>query len=291
VLFPGKASLTDGDDASSEGGGAIEDNEMEEDVSVNEDEEDEEEEERHDNEEAVGPARTASGQIKGSRGRNERVMAPAEVRNTLRLVFQKESELCSLMFGRHGSPLAIQGRIIAPSILADMFFMDVMPVPPTRFRPASKMNGELFENAQNSLLTAVISTTQRIRELNQRCINYAKMEKGEMIMDELSKIEGKRAFEQLLETLIRLQHDVNSFMDSSKNPTLMRQGKLPPPGVKQLLEKKEGLFRKHMMVSIKTSSTADLRVNESIMPLDRSSHQTSISKPTRLVSHQSSPRS
>lgn len=41
---------------------------------------------------------------------------------------------------------------------------------------------------------------------------------------------------------------VNSFMDSNKNPTPTFQGKLPPQGVKQLLEKKEGLFRKNMMV-------------------------------------------
>ena len=58
----------------------------------------------------------------------------------------------------------------------------------------------------------------------------------------------------MLEALIKLQHDVNSFMDSTKNPTIMRQGKLPPQGVKQLLEKKEGLFRKHMMVSDKALS-------------------------------------
>jgi DNA-directed RNA polymerase I subunit RPA1 len=30
----------------------------------------------------------------------------------------------------------------------------------------------------------------------------------------------------------------------------MRMGKLPPAGVKQGLEKKEGLFRKHMMVCL-----------------------------------------
>jgi len=39
-------------------------------------------------------------------------------------------------------------------------------------------------------------------------------------------------------------------MDSNKNPQIIRYGKLPPAGVKQTLEKKEGLFRKHMMVSV-----------------------------------------
>ena len=52
----------------------------------------------------------------------------------------------------------------------------------------------------------------------------------------------------LLEALIQLQVDVNSFIDTSKNPQVVRQGKLPPAGVKQGLEKKEGLFRMNMMV-------------------------------------------
>jgi DNA-directed RNA polymerase I subunit RPA1 len=243
----GRANGND-DDARSDGSSAEEDNEMPEDESV-QDEDDEEEDEADGDDDGNAPARTASGQLKGPRGRNERVMAAAEVRGHLRRLFTNETELCSLLFGRHGSPTSIKGQTIAPTLLADMFFMDVIPVPPTRFRPASKMNDELFENAQNSLLSTVISTSQRIQLLNQRMVDFAKAEKGEIVMDEIIKVEGQRAFAQLLEALIKLQHDVNSFMDSSKNPTIMRQGKLPPPGVKQLLEKKEGLFRKHMMVS------------------------------------------
>ena len=56
-----------------------------------------------------------------------------------------------------------------------------------------------------------------------------------------------RTYQRLLEELITLQHGVNSFIDSSKNPTRLPQGREPTPGVKQVLEKKEGLFRKHMM--------------------------------------------
>jgi DNA-directed RNA polymerase I subunit RPA1 len=111
------------------------------------------------------------------------------------------------------------------------------------------MGDELFENAQNSLLSTVIATSKRIQDLNQRLIDGERAERGELVLDAVQKGENQRAFGQLLEALIKLQNDVNSFIDSSKNPAPMRQGKLPPPGVKQLLEKKEGLFRKHMMVS------------------------------------------
>jgi hypothetical protein len=60
----------------------------------------------------------------------------------------------------------------------------------------------------------------------------------------------------------------------------MRQGKLPPSGVKQLLEKKEGLFRKNMMVSrvsllqVGCDLTSQRRANVSITLLVPSFLQT-----------------
>ena len=234
---------------SSEGGSAREDNKLGPHGSADESEEDEEEAE------GVGKqrrARAANGNIKGVKGRNERVMSPVEVRNHLRLVFKNEPDLCTLLFGRHnGSPRSNASDPI--SQLADMFFMDVIPVTPTRFRPASKLGDDLFENSQNTLLSAVLTTCEHIQELNQRLINQAKAERAEIVLDAVDKAEGSRSFSMLLEALMKLQHDVNSFMDSSKNPSVIRQGKLPPQGVKQLLEKKEGLFRKHMMVCLRES--------------------------------------
>ncbi|WWC70704.1 uncharacterized protein I206_104655 [Kwoniella pini CBS 10737] len=219
----------------------------EEDNAMEVDEEDEEaQDEEEDEDIARTVAKSASGQVKGARGRNERVMSASEVRAHLRLLFHREPEICRLLYGRHGSPSSRSNQPTSGP-LADMFFMDVVPVTPTRFRPPAKMGEELFENSQNSLLSAVITTSHRIQELNGRLIEQAKAERGEAVLDAVAKIDGARAFELLLEALIKLQHDVNSFMDSTKNPAVMRQGQLPPQGVKQLLEKKEGLFRKHMM--------------------------------------------
>lgn len=200
-------------------------------------------------------ARTAAGKAKGPRGRNERVMPPEEVRSHLRILFVKERELCHLLYAR------IRPTSVITSA-ADMFFMDVVPVAPTRFRPASKLGDDLFENQQNSLLTSVLQTCVRIKDLNHNLIMQGKVERGEMVLDAVTKVESGRTFELLLEALVKLQTDVNAFMDSTKNVAPMRQGKLPPQGVKQLLEKKEGLFRKHMMVCIRSCGSTDLRVNE-----------------------------
>ncbi|KAL4241893.1 DNA-directed RNA polymerase subunit [Abortiporus biennis] len=184
--------------------------------------------------------KSASGKVKTSRGRNERVMMPEECRAHLRRLFQNEAVMCSLIFGRHGpfAPLSAQHFSLASS---DIFFLDVLPVTPTRFRPPARMGDMLFEHPQNELLTRVIQTSYRLREIQA---NLIKPDDKSSTSEEANR---KRSLQQLLDGLIQLQHDVNSFIDSSKNPQPVRQGKLPPAGVKQLLEKKEGLFRKHMM--------------------------------------------
>ena len=229
--------------------------------------------------------KSASGKVKTSRGRNERVMPPAEARAHLRRLFERESVMCSLLFGRHGpfAPLSPHNLSLAS---ADMFFLEVLPVTPTRFRPPAKMNDMLFEHPQNELLTRVLVTSYTLRDLNE---SLRSASAKSSTADEAAK---NKLLQGLLDNLIQLQVHVNSFIDSSKNPQPVRQGKLPPPGVKQLLEKKEGLFRKHMMVRpvmmLSLSHRADLlnRESVSITPLVLLSPPTSTSSQTRLVSLQ-----
>ncbi|KAK7060450.1 hypothetical protein VNI00_001215 [Paramarasmius palmivorus] len=184
--------------------------------------------------------RAANGKLKTKRGRNERVIAPEECRAHLRRLFHNESIMCSLLYGKHGpfARVTPEGYALAS---ADMFFLETIPVTPTRFRPPAKMNDILFEHPQNELLAKVLQTSYRLRDLNVKIKEVS--QKG----PEYDATERKKLMGSLLESLIQLQVNVNSFMDSSKNPTPVRQGKLPPAGVKQGLEKKEGLFRKHMM--------------------------------------------
>ncbi|KAG6877242.1 hypothetical protein C0992_010468 [Termitomyces sp. T32_za158] len=202
--------------------------------------EDEDEEESTSVLRAPQPARAANGKLKGKRGRNERVMAPEECRAHLRRLFRNEKIMCALIYGRHGpfAPLTVDQ--LSPAY-ADMFFMEVIPVAPTRFRPPAKMNDVLFEHPQNIMLSKVLNTCYRLRDLNDELKNAS--EKG----PDYDQNVQRKIMASLLESLIQLQVDVNSFIDSSKNPAPTRQGKLPPVGVKQGLEKKEGLFRKNMM--------------------------------------------
>ena len=189
------------------------------------------------------PAKSASGKIKGARGRNERVVAPEEVRAHLRRLYANEAVMCSLLFGRHGpfAKLSKEGYSLAS---ADTFFMEVIPVTPTRFRPPSKLGDTLFEHPQNELLTRLLNTSYRLRDLNTE-LNAVSVKSAEY-----DNGVRRSVLQNLLNALVQLQIDVNSLIDTSKNPQPVRQGRLPPAGVKQGLEKKEGLFRKNMMVYI-----------------------------------------
>ncbi|KAG6842007.1 hypothetical protein C0991_003533 [Blastosporella zonata] len=200
----------------------------------------EDDDEDADKDKANQPARAANGKIKGKRGRNERVVAAEECRAHLRRLFRNEAVTCALIYGRHGpfAPLSVDQLSFAS---ADMFFMEVIPVAPTRFRPPAKMNEILFEHPQNELLAKVMNTCYRLRDIN------IDLQTASEKTPDFDQAVQRGLMAALLERLIQLQIDVNSFMDSSKNPAPVRQGKLPPPGVKQGLEKKEGLFRKNMM--------------------------------------------
>ncbi|KAK9241224.1 hypothetical protein V1525DRAFT_392485 [Lipomyces kononenkoae] len=168
------------------------------------------------------PAKSVSG----------RYVLSTEVRNHLRRLFRKEKNIVQLIF---------QSKATSDSVNADMFFIQYLAVPPTRFRPPSKVGGETHEAVQNELLSRILQSALRIRDLNER-MNELKHDK---VTD--NSVEARQILSQLMNTFVTIQNDVNAFIDSSKSAPTMGAARIPPPGIKQLLEKKEGLFRKHMM--------------------------------------------
>lgn len=155
-----------------------------------------------------------------------------EVRNILRSVFNNEQAVMQSLF--HSRPL------IKATVSADMFFIHALLVPATRFRLPSKMGDEIHENAQNELLSNILKTSLLIKDLNDQISGYFSKQTAAGIE------ERKLLFNRLMNSFVTLQNDVNAFIDSTKNQNAAA-GKTPNPGIKQALEKKEGLFRKHMM--------------------------------------------
>lgn len=115
-------------------------------------------------------------------------------------------------------------------------FLHVLPVPPPRFRPPTRLGEQQFEHPQNVYLNKIIRLNDTLFDLglgnNTNTSNTNNIRNG---------VDLKQALSAWME----LQNCVNGLMDSTK----MQTGGAADPanGIRQLLEKKEGMFRKNMM--------------------------------------------
>lgn len=170
------------------------------------------------------------------------LLLPIQILGHLRKLWSRESEILNLVYGS----VSFKGSATSPLDTPDdshmerksdpaMFFLNILPVTPSKFRPPSKMNDMVYEHPQNAYLTAILKVNQSIADLQTQ-----QSELPSNAKEEIAHVTSK-----LVNAVIALQDAVNNLIDSSKAPLV--QGKPPQAGIRQLLEKKEGLFRKHMM--------------------------------------------
>ncbi|KAG8900507.1 hypothetical protein FRC01_010112, partial [Tulasnella sp. 417] len=196
-------------------------------------------------EEILGaPAIDYRGRVKGARGRSERLIVPEEARAHIRRLFNNEHTLCGLIFGPHGSLAPVDGLGVSPAS-ADMFFVEVVAIPPSRFRPPAERMGQLMEHPQNTQLGKVLTSTYAVRDTNKQLREFS--DKNSKLERVPSPKERDTLIQKLVNQLIQLQVEYNVFVDSSKAPSQNVRGALLAPGVKNILEKKAGLFRQNMM--------------------------------------------
>ena len=139
-----------------------------------------------------------------------------------------------------------------------IFFMRVIPVPPSRFRPPVVMGSMTIEHSQNYYLSKVIELNAQLRILFNVTLELTREESGLKLGSsnagidsssnkQLRKVRDERERTQAnsIRLWVDLQTAINCYMDSTRDPK--GTSGLAPNGIRQLLEKKEGIFRKHMM--------------------------------------------
>lgn len=173
---------------------------------------------------AIGGIRT--GQIPANRA--GRLLSSLEVRNILYRLFANETEIFELLYQPR-----LFGKKGAKTPSPDMFFLHALAVPPTNFRPPAMTAGQIRENTQNVALGKILTDCYRIRDLNKL-----------MADPENTTIKKAEILRGLYASFGNLQDDVNTFLDTTKSVSRLGASEM---GIKQLLEKKEGLFRMHMM--------------------------------------------
>ncbi|KAG8413597.1 hypothetical protein J3458_012671 [Metarhizium acridum] len=156
---------------------------------------------------------------------SQRYISPMEVRARLSELFKKEQDIVSLLYNSKPRTRS------SPDITPDMFFITTILVPPNRYRPEARMgDSQVTEAEQNSLYKSILRGCSKIARV------YSVL-----------KSEEHADITQLHQAWTELQEGVNALIDKSKNPVQGAAAKRNEDGIKQKLEKKEGLFRKNMM--------------------------------------------
>jgi DNA-directed RNA polymerase I subunit RPA1 len=170
----------------------------------------------------------------GTNNKRDRFMHTLEVQAQLKRTWQRDAFLMNCLFGAgpHEQELSCK-----PENGYQRFFMQAIPVPPNRFRPAMQLGGMAVEHGQTQYLSKMMQHNEQVRTHFAAAANA---KDGNNAND--ANAGEPRAYAAWIE----LQTTVNCFMDASKDPSATPI-QLLAPGIRQILERKEGLFRKNMM--------------------------------------------
>uniref|UniRef100_A0A182JXK7 DNA-directed RNA polymerase subunit n=1 Tax=Anopheles christyi TaxID=43041 RepID=A0A182JXK7_9DIPT len=167
----------------------------------------------------------------------------------LRKLYETEGTLLSLLF-----PVLCSIKREEPHYPTDIFFMEVVPVPPCKIRPVRRSNrvagrSTLMEHAQSVLLRNILIANATVRAILTGSEGKEKpLGMSDAAFSQSKSIyqyaKGETETEKLFHAWCQLQTNVDQLLDVEK----MSSGKqVVTSGLKQLIEKKAGLIRMHMM--------------------------------------------
>ncbi|KAL1842584.1 hypothetical protein VTJ49DRAFT_4764 [Mycothermus thermophilus] len=164
----------------------------------------------------------------------QRYLSTMEVQKRLEMLFEREQEILALLY--HAKPRPRHSK----PVTADMFFITALLVPPNRYRPEARMgDSQISEAQQNNLYKMILRAANNVAQISRELASAGK--------DGVSDGRRTRDMSSLYQAWTELQDGVNSLIDRDKNPIQGAAAKRNEEGIKQKLEKKEGLFRKNMM--------------------------------------------
>lgn len=162
---------------------------------------------------------------------SDQYVSAMEIQASISELFHKDKELMELVYNYKATKNT-------NSISADMFFIKTILVPPNKYRPEKKTgDGEIAEAQENQLYKNILTSCELLSQISKEMDDIA-------VRDPRYK---ERDIVDLQNAWVRVQEAVNSLVDSDRNPLQGAAAKQNADGIKQKLEKKEGLFRMNMM--------------------------------------------
>jgi DNA-directed RNA polymerase I subunit RPA1 len=144
-----------------------------------------------------------------SKWKQQRIVTPDVAQEHLKQLWRTEGAIIAKLFGLADTTHGPGG----------ILFMTVIPIPGCRFRPPSVMGDQTFENPHTVKLVEILKACKLINAFDHSTMDATRF----------------------TNTWIKLQECVNVMVDGGMG------GVDEVGGIKQVLEKKEGLFRMHMM--------------------------------------------
>ena len=218
------------------------------------------EEESDDNINEEDEEKIKKGMEKEVNTKRQNFLLSMEVLSHIEKLFNKDSGLISLLFGNivYDPTAKYQISIISSGI--NIFFIKELIVPPNRFRPENSSIGgdENYYHYQTNAYRKILSLDNDIKELSGK-INESKehtLKEEDITVNnsgnkakEENKSKSKNSVqksyvEDLINKCVQLQAAINTLFDSSKGLSKKEQ---ETKGIRQILEKKEGILRMKMM--------------------------------------------
>ncbi|UMM19287.1 hypothetical protein L5515_014957 [Caenorhabditis briggsae] len=160
----------------------------------------------------------------------------AEVREHFRALFKNDGKLLLKLFPMLVDELNGEDMICP----LDGLFLERILVPPKKFRPIRMFKGAQYEDPQTMNLRKVLEATETISAISLIMKGDNSSELIQLVKD---RVRGKTINAQMHDAYLQLQLRANAIFDQDLN----KGDRDSIAGIKQILEKKQGLFRMHMM--------------------------------------------
>ena len=128
----------------------------------------------------------------------------------------------------------------------DIFFVEVLAVPPPNTRPCQYTGGSMTIHPQSASLTRLLETISVLKDLLQvvrQDVDLETLKQETRVM--IKGLKGETVTGKMDTIWKELQADVDRVLDREMNTN--KNNAKSGWGFKQLIEKKQGLFRMHMM--------------------------------------------
>lgn len=169
-------------------------------------------------------------------GKGIKILMPDDLKRYCKAIEQNDEELL-----KQCVPILKYANV---KPITDIFFMQVIPVLPPNVRPCNILNGELIEHPQTNVYKGIMQTAYNSRAVLQVL----------MASDHQKAIDGldqqpRQAYESVMgKTAPEKLHTVWQDLQRQVNHLLSCEGQgVASQGLKQILEKKTGVIRMHMM--------------------------------------------